>query len=200
MGKGKGLGAHRVKPRTEVARICTDGEAIGRVRALDEELARVERADREQNRTPQAPQIARQIREAEEAAEASMVAITLQGIGDPAWRRLLAAHPPTRKQLTEAKDAGLKKPDHDPDVFPYEAIAASITSIDGEPAEESADTVREFFDSLPQGEFARIWGLTLLVNVGDNSVPFSRAASRHLEGYEENSTSAEPTESPTPTS
>lgn len=199
MPKAKGLGARKSKARTEILRVCADGEVTGRIRHLDAALAQAQREDRESNKPDRAPKIAREIRELEEAAEAATVEITFRGIGDAAWRRLLGEHPPSKDQIRRAREDGVGKPMFNVDTFPQAAVAACIVAIDGEECEESAETVTEFFEPLP-GELARAFRIASEVSNGANTVPFSHRASQLLDPSEESSQSAEPTESATPTS
>lgn len=58
--------------------------------------------------------------ELEEIMDAATIDFRFRGIGHRAWADLLRAHPPTKAQL--AVDRNL---DHNPETFPYAAMAAS---------------------------------------------------------------------------
>jgi hypothetical protein len=198
VGGKKGLRARtgEVKRRTETVLVCTDGEAVGEIRYLEQQLQQALRGDAERDEADRrAPAVAQQIRLLEQRARDATVEIKVAHIGKR-WQTLLDAHPPTKAQ--KAKHGA--RLDHNPDTFPYAAVAACIVEVDGEAVDESDESVRDFFDPLPDGEFASTWLTVQAVNVGTNTVPFSSRASMLLRDSEPSSTSAEPTGSPEATS
>jgi len=63
---------------------------------------------------------AERIAEIEAEMEASVIEFKFRSVGHKAWADLLRQHPPTREQKRE-----LPQIDHNPETFPYEAIALS---------------------------------------------------------------------------
>jgi hypothetical protein len=173
-----------ITPATETVRICTRGDLVDQLRRLEQELADAQRDDDRHNRPPKAPKIAKQIEALEAEARGSERGLTLQAIGAAAWSDLLAKHPPTKQQRDQYP--GL---DHNPETFPYAAVAASL----GEPDDSG---VRKLVERISQGQWSRLWGACLAVNVGEVSVPFSGRAYALLRGSEQSSTSAADTASP----
>lgn len=166
--------------------MCIDGEAIGLLHRLEAELQQAIVSDRDHNRTPEAPRVARRIEETQQRAKDHTVVLLLRSIGRTPYRELMDAHPPTKAQRAENP-----RLDHNPDTFPLALVTASLVEVDGEPDESTEDEVAAFFESVPQGEWARVYQAALGVNAGLNSVPFSGAASRILRGSDPSSTPAE---------
>ena len=167
-------------PATRRVRICMRADLIAEHEHLSAQLEQAQRDDARLNRTAQAPGIAQQISDLEDRIRESEVELVLQAIGASGWSDLLAAHPPTKKQKQEAAEAKVRPPDHNPDTFPYAAVAASL----GEPE----DKVRKFADKFSLGEWTKLWAACLMVNVGETSVPKSDAAWRVLQRLEQSST------------
>lgn len=184
-------------PATERVRICTRGDLIARLRLLEDDLEAAQRDDAASNKHDRAPKIAREIETVEAEARASEKELVLHAIGATAWSDLLAAFPPSKAQREQFR--GL---DHDPEKFPYAAVAASLGAdlSDKESLTEAAGKVRKMADKLSQGQWSQIWTACLAVNVGEVSVPFSVRAFAARHGSEQNSTPAEPGESPDPSS
>lgn len=177
-----------ITPASQPVRVCTRGDLVAELRRLEEQLVAAQRDDERLNRTAEAPKIARRIAELEQEARSHEVELVVSSIGSTAWSNLMAAHPPTEAQRKQ--HPGL---DHNPDTFPYAAIAASLGEAD--------DTnVRKLADKISGGQWARLWSACLAVNVGDVSVPFSVRASAVLRGSDPSSTTADPEGSPDPSS
>jgi hypothetical protein len=93
-------------------------------------------------------------------------------IGYRPWLALVAKHPPTKAQLDAAKQTGQRPLDHNPETFPFAAIAASCT----DPV-MTAEQVMQFADSgLMDGKmWTALWDACLRANVADDD-PKSVAA------------------------
>lgn len=106
---------------------------------------------------PDRQRTAERLAEIETEIEAATVEFRFRSIGHRAWADLLRKHPPTAKQL--AKD---RKLDHDPENFPYEAIAASCV----EP-EMTVEQVRrlEASPAFDVRAWTELWSACLRANV-----------------------------------
>lgn len=102
------------------------------------------------------PTLAR-IAEIEAEFEASMVEFRFAGIGNLAWVKLVAAHPPTRDQLKANPKA-----DHNEDTFPYAAIEASCVS-----PKMTADQARDLRSKpwVDAAAWAELWAACFRANV-----------------------------------
>jgi hypothetical protein len=112
-------------------------------------------------------QTAERLAAIEAEIEAATVEFRFVALGHRAWADLLRKHPPTRQQLSQRRDM-----DHNPETFPYEAIAASCT----EPV-MTADDVRRL-EASPAFDVAAwnaLWDACLRANVADTA-PNSLAA------------------------
>lgn len=110
---------------------------------------------------------AARIAELEAKMLASVIEFRFKSIGHRAWRDLLAAHPPTKAQRSAERLV-----DHNPDTFPYEAMAAScidpVMTVDDVRRLERTPLIDvQFWDTL--------WSACLRANVVD-AAPKSLAA------------------------
>lgn len=114
---------------------------------------------------------ARRVAELEEEMERSVIEFRFRSIGHRAWADLLRQHPPTRQQLADDK-----RLDHNPDTFPYEAMAASCVD-----PEMTVDDVRRLEQSplVDVQAWSTLWGACLSANVVQ-AAPKSLAAGRIL--------------------
>jgi hypothetical protein len=175
-------------PVSQPVLICTRGDLIGEHARLEAQLEQAQRDDSALNRSPEAPKVARKIAKLEQQMRDSAKELTVTAVGAVAWSEMLAAHEPTRKQRDE--HPGL---DHNPETFPFAAVAASL----GEPDDGK---VRKLAEKIGHGQWSQLWGACLTVNVGKASVPFSVRASLALRGSQRSGESAGSGESPDPTS
>jgi hypothetical protein len=173
-----------VQPAEARVAVCTRADLVTRLRQLEEGLAeamgadaRAERADRV-DYAPRAPQIAEDIQDLEDEARAVSRVFVFRSLGGR-YGKLLKEHPPTTEQRkTEPRL------DHNPDTFPYALMAESFVGfyVDGTiaPADGSVEQMRRLQERLSQGQWARLYGEVLAVNVGELTVPFSSRASAVL--------------------
>jgi hypothetical protein len=110
-----------------------------------------------------AAEIAERIVQVEDAMEASTIEFTVSSVPRRVWADLLAAHPP-RKQ-----DAGR---DHNPLTFPPAAVAACVV----EPGLTEGQAT-QLDETLPTGEWSKLWVAALTLNVTENPHPKLIAAS-----------------------
>lgn len=97
------------------------------------------------------------------------IEMVLRSIGRRAWSDLLAKFPPTDEQR---KKFG-RRLDHDPETFPYEALAASIV----EPEGVTAEKLRDLEEVLTSSQWDEMWVGCLSLNVGPQHLGESKAAS-----------------------
>lgn len=156
----------KAQPRTATAEVCLRGDLIAEherhVDALQRE--QIEGADDEELLA-----LAETIAAIEGEIRDATVEFVFANIGRARWTSLLAGHPPTEEQR---RNFG-QRIDHNPETFPYEAIAASCTSPEGVTPEK----VRELEAVLSIGEWEALWKACLRVNVSGSRLGESAAAS-----------------------
>jgi hypothetical protein len=99
--------------------------------------------------------------------EESIVEFRFRSVGYRAWADLLRKHPPTKDQLSTDR-----RLDHNPDTFPYEAMATSCS----EP-EMTVDQIKQLAGSplIDVKSWTTLWDACLRANVADEA-PKSMAA------------------------
>ncbi len=172
-------------PRTDSVRVCMRGDLVAEIARLEQQMARQQVADERTNTPDLAPEIARRILDLQAEAAAHEREFVFTAIGQRAWSALLADHPPTDEQ----RKAGA---DHNPETFPYEAVAASCTSVAGGTGQD----VRRLADRLSLGDWTRIWNCCLAVNLGGTVLPKCAGATALLQPSGPSSTTAHPEGSP----
>lgn len=149
-----------ITPRETTVPVRTRGDLDARIEQVEEQLKGL-RSD----------SLADPAREALEAELADLVdqsptrVFTIRSIGQRAWRDLLATHPPSEEQRRQFYD-------HDPDTFPYAAVAASVS----DPV-MTAEQAVELADRISLGQWVKLWNAVLAVNVGGETIPKSVTAS-----------------------
>jgi len=165
-------------PRMMV-KICLRGDLTSEIYRLDAELSELGKKNFDTRLTgnAEAHSLAQRIKDLESEAEKSTVEVTLQALPRKQWADLVAKHKP--------QDKGQ---DFAPTIY-NDAIPVCIVEPDMD-----SDTRDKFLDGLTQGQWDELAGAVHLLNVGDGSVPFSRLASRALQGSDETSKQPEPGE------
>lgn len=187
------LDAHR--PVTRSVRVVVDGQLLGDLDRLEEQLAEARRQDDRLNRPPQAPAIAEQIRQLRDRANTEAVEFTFEAIGRKAWSDLQAQHPPTDEQIAEGRDDGIR-PDFNPETFPAAAIAASCV----EPSGMTVEKAQRLLDGWTVSQTRKLWSACLSANIGGADIPFSEGAYDVLRRSGGSSTTAPLEVSPDPSS
>lgn len=139
--------------------------------------------DAHPDRKPTAERLA----EIEREMEASTVEFRFRSIGHRAWADLLAKHPPTKQQASIDR-----RLDHNPETFPYDAIASSCV----DPV-MTVDQVRQL-DASPLIDvkaWTTLWGACIEANVAADT-PKSLAAGLILRQNGESARRLTTTESP----
>ena len=153
------------KPRSDTVRVSLRGDLAREYDRLETEL----HAATDDARLLE---LAEQLEAVQADIRAHAVEFVIVGLGKKRWTDLLADHPPTDEQRAELG----RWLDHNPETFPYEAIAASITDPEGLTAEK----VHDLEDILTVGEWERLWRAVVAANVGDRVPGESLAASAVL--------------------
>lgn len=154
------------KPRTETIRLLFDSDLAARHEAASAALA-VAQGDGTSEARLLA--IADDVLAVEAEIRAAEVEVVVQSIGKHAWSELLADHPPT----LEHRSMYGRRLDHNPETFPYVAIAASVIEPEGMTDEKA----RALEEVVSVHEWDLLWGAVLKVNVGARSPGESVAAS-----------------------
>jgi hypothetical protein len=161
------------KPRTDTVRVCMRGDLVAEIGRLEQQLPALERADAMSNDPDRAPELARRILDLQAEAAAHEREFVFTAIGQRAWSGLLADHPPTDEQ----RQAGA---DHNPETFPYEAVARSCTNVAG-----TATDVQVLADRLSLGDWSKLWNCCLAVNLGGTVLPKCVGATALLQHSDE---------------
>jgi hypothetical protein len=131
---------------------------------------------------PDRKAVAERVKAIEEQMESQTIEFRFQCVGHRAWFDLLAKHRPTPAQLKADKNL-----DHNPQTFPYEAMALSCV----EPAGATAELFKRLDASglMDTANWNEMWGACIRANVAD-LVPKSLAASILLRNAESSATAA----------
>lgn len=177
------------QPRTDSVRVCMRGDLVAEIGRLEQQFNRQRLEDERTNAPNLAPELARRILDLQAEAAGHEREFVFTAIGQRAWSALLADHPPTDEQRKSGAD-------HNPETFPYEAVAASCTSVTGGTGQD----VQALADRLSLGDWTRIWNCCLAVNLGGTVLPKCAGATELLRPSEPSSTTAPPEGSPAPSS
>lgn len=156
----------KAQPRTVTVPLCLRGDLLE-----EHEQAKAALAIAQAERRDDAVQV--ELAEAVVGIETDIAEATvdfvLRNIGRRAWSDLLGEHPPTDDQ----REVFGRRLDHNPDTFPYAAVAASCVAPDGVTAEK----IRELEEVISSGQWDELWAACLTVNMGSLKVGESKAAS-----------------------
>lgn len=146
--------------RRATARICLRQDLVGQHIEKDAELQRLTEQFAEGILKPKAVQeLAQQVRDLEAEIEANTVEFVFESKPERDWTSLVAAHPPTKKQLEANRNA-----DHNPDTFRPAAIAA--TCVDPAMTVEDAAQMR---DLLHPASFDHLWQTCRVLHLGGDN-------------------------------
>lgn len=174
--------------RVATARVLLRQDLPAKHAALEAELAAAVARDATTNERDQAPVISQQILDLEAETEAAKVEFRFRSIGKRAWADLLAAHPPSKKQLAEWATLKQKPADHNPETFPIAAIAASCIVPEG----VDTDVVLRLERAMTDSQFTALWRTCLDANLGGVEDPKSMAAGQILRAKERSESIAVP--------
>lgn len=167
-------------PRTQTVQVCARGDLVARHEELVEQLGATAGTG-SLGGNSDAHRISEEIVAVEEAMDASTLSITLRSVSRKVWADLLAKHPPGREH---------KGQDHNPETFPPAALAACAVEppITVEQATKLADT-------LPTGEWNKLWLAMIGLNVVAMPHPKLAAATELLRANGRSSTTSADTDS-----
>lgn len=161
-----------VTPVTRTVAVCVRGDLTSAIEELDEQLRALRGED--VMGSAEAKALAEQLEALEAEAAAHTYEFRFEPIGTQRWRKLAGEHPPTEEQQAINRFA-----EWDVESFPSAAIAASCA----EPA-MTVEQALQFEDRLSLGQWRRLWGACLAVNMDGGQVPKSVAASSVLAASE----------------
>lgn len=169
---------------TTVVRICPRVDLRDRHAAADRALSDAVGRGSSSLADDGPKQLAAEVRAIEDEIEAATREFRFRALSRRRWRALLAEHHPQKPHKTEGLD-------FNPETFPVAAIAAC--AVEPEMTVEEAERLA---DRIPLGEFERMWGAVLQVNLGVSDAPKSVLATATLRMNGAFSTSAAHGESP----
>lgn len=172
--------AHQTRPQMVVP-ICVRGDLTSEIYSLDAQLVEIgkktlDTLDTRLTGDPDAKRIAERIKELEAEAKRYTINVTVGALPKIKWAELVAKHP--------AKTKGAEFDDSiyndavpaciiDPEMTP-EQTEKFLNGVVGEDGEQQG--------GLSQGQWDELAGAVHALNAGDGAVPFSRLASRALQG------------------
>jgi hypothetical protein len=146
--------------RRATARICLRQDLVGQHIEKDAELQRLTQEFGEGVLKPQTIRdLATEITALEAEIETNTVEFVFESRQDREWTQLVAAHPPTKKQLDANKNA-----DHNPDKFRPAAIAAAC--VDPAMTVDDATQMREL---LHPASFEHLWQTCRMLHLGGDN-------------------------------
>lgn len=165
-------------PRTRTVQVCSRGDLASRHEALVAELQQVAMRESSLAGNPEAERISGEIVAVQDEMEGSVLDVTVKALSRNAWLDLLAAHPPSREEARRGESMN-------PKTFPVAAVAACATEpkISGAQAEQLAE-------SLPPGEWQKLWLAVVALNTAETTVPKLRAATEILQANGRSSTTS----------
>lgn len=170
------------RPRTIEVEVCRSGGLVNLHAELVSELgAVVDEANASKSiaddTDPRIDEIASQIEQVEAAMAEHTVVYEMQPVSALAWNDLLRDHPPRRGIDTRSA--------FNVETFPPACVAACIAS-----PETSADEVAELYQSLPSGEWTKLFEAAWVLNEGETPRPKLPAAIGSLLASVRSSTTA----------
>lgn len=174
----------KAQPRTIKVPVCFRGDLISEHATLN---AQLEHAIGTGGSDDHLLELADALSAIETEMREATVEFVFTNLGRARWTELLAEHPPTDEQ----KKLYGRRFDHNPDTFPYAAIAASCTSPEG----MTVDKVRELEDVVSAGQWSALWSGCLEANMGGAALGESPAASAVLRRLRPSSEPPAPTAS-----
>ena len=170
-------------PTTEVE-VCPRPELVIRHQELERRLVEAGQSSSSSLADSGSKDLARELQELEQEMSETARKFRFRALSRRRWRSLLAAHPPLKQHK-------LDNFDYHPETFPVAAIAAC--AIEPVMTPEDAGKLE---DLLPLGQFQKLWGAVLDVNLGVSDAPKSMLATAILRMNGASSTTAAPGESP----
>lgn len=155
--------------RAGTARILLRQDLLERFEDLDRRLDAAVKADMASggDLDSKAPALAAELDALRDEVESAKVEFRFRAIGKRAWFDLLAAHPPTAKDLEQYG----RNLDHNPRTFPAAAVAATLV----DPA-MTVEQVTELESVLNASQFDTLFNKAVDVNIGGIRDPKSLAA------------------------
>lgn len=169
-------------PTVEV-QVCPRADLLDRHRELERQLVDIGQRSNSSLADNGARRLAEELRDLEQEMDATSRTFKFRALSRRRWRALMAAHPPLKQHKADQID-------HNPETFPVAAIAACAV----EPA-MTEDQAQKLEDRLPLGQFQKLWGAILDVNLGVSDTPKSVLATTILRMNGASSTTAAPEES-----
>jgi hypothetical protein len=164
------LAGARLPERT--VEVCLRGDLVAAHEDAERELKQAEKKATDSLAGNGTAEIIERIEGLEEQMREHVVVFTLRALPRPAWRALLADHPPRRDDKNEivSEDSGLEL---DVSTFYDDLIRRSVVDPELDEADWAA-----LADVLTDRQFGDLAGAAWLLNRGEVDVPFSLAASR----------------------
>jgi hypothetical protein len=170
-------------PSTEVE-VCPRAELVAKHQELERRLVEAGQSSSSSLADDGSRRLAEQLQAVETEMSDTARRFRFRALSRRAWRDLLSQHPPRKQDKADQLD-------FNPETFPVAAIAACAL----EPA-MTAEQASLLEDRLPLGQFQKLWGAVLDVNLGVSDTPKSVLATAILRMNGASSTSAASAASP----
>jgi hypothetical protein len=166
-----------ITPERRTVPVCVRGGLSAQIEALEAELVHLNRTNDTLGDNG-VQELAERIHALELEAAEHTHDFVFESIGKQAWHRLLAEHPPTKKQRDDRFEAN-------PDTFQPAAIAACCIS----PA-MTVEQATQLAERLSDGQWAKLWQAVADINIRDGGLPKSELATAILRASGPSSTTA----------
>lgn len=177
----------RAKPRTEIVPVCLDGSLVNKHQEAVVALAAATASDDSLAIDPEVHACAQAVRDVEAEIEDATIRFKLGTVSREVWADLLAAFPPSKEERRAGHD-------HDPKRFPPAAVKACTLEPEDFTIEDAQAIAKS--DSVPAGEFNKLWAVVFGLNVTGTPAPKLAAATELLRANALSSTTPPPAESP----
>lgn len=177
-------------PRTTTVKVCGRGDLAAKHYDLIAEAQRIAADPKVKSlgADPRARELADEIDQVEAEMEAFTQEFTVKAVSRNAWVDLLAAHPPTKDEREQ-----------DETVHVRTFAVGALVACSHEP-KISDEQARRLADTLPTGEWQKLWGAILVLNTAPTTAPKMGAATAILRANDVSSTTSGQEASPAPSS
>jgi hypothetical protein len=165
----------RARRPEDVVRVCLAGDLVAEHEALEQRLAELKDDPNAGVEGNGSAELAEQIQALEERMKADTYPIRLRALKRPAFKALVAAHPPRRTDEGEVDERDKGRG------FNIDSLYEVLVPLSIVDPQLDEPAMRRLVDEdLTDGQFIELGNLAFFLNRGTVDVPFSRAASAIL--------------------
>lgn len=179
------------KPNEVSVEIILDPELTRSLTELERRLAREERIDQKENRSPVAPGLRKHIEEIQAQIEDSKTEFVFKDPGRKLFEDLVDACPATSEQKKEAKENGSVAS------WDHETFVPGLLALASHDPEISLEEAQEIYDQWGRGDVEALFNTAIQACMEQASVPFTKRDTDEILASVQNLISQSATESPT---